>query len=188
MESEGSITELLAAWRDGEPDALDALMPFVVDELERIARARLRREHASDALEPLALVNEAYIRLAGERSASFTSRAHFLGAAAEAMRRILIDHARRRAAAKRSALLVTFDDLEVVDPGRPRPLDLIALDDALRRLESLAPRQGKVVELRFYGGLSSTEVAEVLGVSERTVRRDWTTARAWLYRELTVAA
>lgn len=181
------ITQLLAAWSAGDGDALVALMPFVVDELERIARIRLGKERPGHTLEPMALVNEAFIKLAGSAPSTLENRAHFFAAAAETMRRILVDHARRGRAIKRGGglLHVTFDDLSAVGDDTNQTIDLIALNNALHRLETLAPRQGRLVELRFFAGLSIDEAAGILDVSPRTARREWTFAKAWLYRDLT---
>lgn len=178
----GSVTRLLARLREGDGAAADALYPLVYDDLRRAARALLRRERPGHTLSPTALVHEAFLRLAGGAHAE--SRAHFVGIAARAMRQALVDHARRRAAAKRGgdACPVTLgDDL----PGDvPDVTELIALDDALDRLDARNPRLRQVVECRFFGGLTEGETATALGVTVRTIQRDWRAARAWLYKEL----
>jgi RNA polymerase sigma factor (TIGR02999 family) len=177
------VTRLLVAWRDGQPGALDRLIPLVYDELRRQARRQLRQERAGHTLQPTALVHEAFLRLVGQ-SAQWQNRRHFFAVASQAMRRVLVDHARARDAAKRGdgATRVTLDDAAV--EGRPAEVDVLALDEVLGRLEQLDPRQARVVELRYFGGLSAPEAAEALEVSLATVNRDWAMARAWLFREL----
>lgn len=178
------ITALLRAWGDGDTLALDELMPLVHAELRRLARAKLRRERPGHTIQPTALVNEAYLRLVDQRRVRWQNRAHFFGIAAELMRRVLVDHARRRQAAKRGGPLrvVTLDD--AVAPVEPRDVELIALDQALERLASFDDRQSRLVVMRFFGGLSVEEAAAALGVSRATAERDWTMARAWLHRTL----
>jgi len=181
----GDITRLLSQWADGNPDAFRALVPLVYDELKHLADHYLRHERSGHTLQPTALVHEAYLRLAGLREARLNNRTHFYGAAAQVMRRVLVDYARHRAAAKRqnpgehaplpSAVLDVPVDLRV---------DLVALDEALDRLAVFAPDRARVVELRYFGGLSVEETAEYLGVGAATVKRYWTSARAWLYRTL----
>lgn len=182
-----SVTQLLVAWSGGDREALDQLMPAVYGELKRIARYHLARERAS-TLQATALLNEAYLKLVDQRSVTWQNRAHFFAIAARLMRRIVLKQARRRRAAKRGAGVVDvrIDDVEIA--SGERPVDLIALDEALTRLAALDPRQSEIIELRFFGGLSNEEVAEVLQVSTGTVKREWRTARAWLRKEVTSAA
>lgn len=177
------ITQLLTRWSDGDPKALADLMPIVYTELRRLAASQMRRERSDHTLQPTALVHEAYVRLAGHRT-GFRSRIHFYGAAAQAMRRVLVDHARGRRAAKRGQHdLVDLD--RVVGVGSEPPPDLVALDEALLRLATVAPRAAQVVELRFFGGLSVDEAAAFMDISPATVKRQWSFARAWLSRALT---
>ena len=182
--SSDSVTRLLVDVRLGRRDALDRLLPLVHDELHRIAAGYMRRERADHTLQPTALVNEAYLRLVDQRDVEWRDRAHFLGVAAQLMRMILVDHARARRAAKRAGgERVPLDETVLV--GGERDVDLLALDEALERLAALDPRLGRVVELRYFGGLTTREAAEVLGISTATVEREWATARGWLRRELT---
>ncbi len=179
------VTDLLLAWGDGDRKALDRLVPLVYTELRRRAGAQLARERGSHTLQPTALVHEAFLRLVDQRSARWQNRAQFLAVAAQLMRRILIDHARGRAAAKRGGdvLRITLDDAAGASVGPET--DLLLLNEALERLRVLDERQAQVVELRYFGGLTNVEVAAVLSVSEITVKRDWAMAKAWLFRELT---
>ena len=184
------VTRLLQELEAGRPGAADQLAPLVYDELHMLAVRAMRREDEGHTLQPTALLHEAFFRLVGQRETAWQSRAHFYGIAATAMRRILLDHARRHRAAKRgSGLRVTLDDSVAsaagVDGGRV--LDLIALEDALQRLEALDPRQARVVELRFFAGFDVEETAHALDVSTATVKRDWAFARAFLKRELAAA-
>lgn len=180
------ITRLLHAWRDGDTVAGDRLMTLVYDELHRLARRYMRRERRGHTLQTTAIINEAYLRLMGQ-SVDWRSRAQFFGLAAQFMRRILVDHARSRQAAKRRCVAtVSLDEAWVYAPERAPAL--IALDDALERLAELDPRKARVVELRYFGGLSAEETADVLAVSAVTVLRDWSFAKAWLRRELTDGA
>lgn len=177
------MTQLLQALADGVDGASDALAPIIYDELHRLATALMRRERDGHTLQPTALVHDAYLRLAGQRGTEWQGRSHFFGVAAQAMRRLLVDHARRRDAVKRDGGdRVTFDEALLADHGRS--LELIALDDAMQRLAALHARSARVVELRFFGGLEIEEVATVLGVGRATAVRDWTFARAFLQREL----
>jgi RNA polymerase sigma factor (TIGR02999 family) len=178
------VSALLRAWSDGDQRALAQLMPIVYDELRRLARRHMRRERGDHNLQTTALVNEAYLRLVGYKRMHWKNRAHFLAVSAQAMRRILVDHARRRNV-KRGADQehVSLDDAGVISPARST--DFVSLDDALSALAELAPRKAQVVELRFFGGLSVEETAGVLHVSPITVMREWKSAKAWLYRELT---
>jgi len=179
-----SLTGMLQAWAKGDLEARDRLLPIVYDELRRQAARELRGERAGHTLQPTALVHEVYLRLAQPRRVPWESRAEFFAAAAQAMRRILVDHARKRAAAKRAG---NWTRIELADDvaieGKPE-LDLLALDDALEGLAELDPRHARIVELRFFGGLSVAETASVLKVSTATVKRDWSFARAWLLRRL----
>lgn len=178
------ITPLLAGWRNGDDAALERLAPLVYAELRRIAARQMQRERPGHTLQPTALVNEAFMRLAGGDGATWQDRAHFYAVCAQVMRRILIDHARAGARDKRGggAAHVPLD--EAAAASRQQPVDLIALGDALRALETVDPRKARIVELRYFTGLGIEETAEVLQVSPMTVRREWTRAKAWLYREL----
>jgi RNA polymerase sigma factor (TIGR02999 family) len=178
------ITGLLLAWGDGDHHALDRLMPLVHAELQRVAHRYLRRRQKEQTLQTSDLVNEAYIRLIDASRVKWQSRAHFFAVAAQLMRRILVDAARERHSKKRGgdATRVTFDEELNIAAGQTT--DLVKLDDALKTLATLNPRHSLIVELRFFGGLREEEVAEVLNISERTVRREWSLARAWLYREV----
>jgi RNA polymerase sigma factor (TIGR02999 family) len=178
------VTRVLLGWNDDGKEALDRLMPLVEDELRRRASSYLIRERAGHTLQPTALVNELYLRLIDRRQVSWQSRVHFFAFAARVMRRILVDHARSRGAARRGAgwIAVTLDP--GLEAGEERDFDLIALDQALERLAALDPDQARIVELRFFGGLSAPETAEVLGIGEATVHRRWASARAWLYGQL----
>ncbi|GLC24904.1 sigma-70 family RNA polymerase sigma factor [Roseisolibacter agri] len=185
----GSVTERLLAWGAGDASAFDALLPTVYAELRRQARRALRRESVGNTLEPTALVHEAYLRLAGQERGQWRSREQFFGIAAQLMRRILVDHARARHAAKRGGaqrVCVTLADGDASggpDAEEPR-VDLLALHDALSRLAAFDARQAHVVELRYFGGLTIDETAAALGLSPATVKREWAVARAWLRREL----
>jgi len=178
------VTRLLLAWSDGDETALQRLMPLVYSELRRLAERYMGRERADHTLQTTALINETYLRLVGARDVHWQNRAHFYAVSAGAMRRILVDFARARKNLKRGggARPVPLD--EQVLAGVTRSADLLALDEALERLAALSPRQGRVVELRYFGGMTEQEIAEVLHVSSRTVRNDWQLARAWLHREL----
>lgn len=178
------VTRVLQALSAGNTSALDQLLPLVYDQMHRIAQRELRRERADHTLSPTALVHEAYLKLVQLEQISWEGRAHFFGACAAAMRRILISYARMHKAEKRGggAEKVPIDD--VVLAARERPAELLALDEALTRLAQLNPRQARVVEYRFFGGMEIEAVADALGVSAPTVKRDWTAARAWLNREL----
>jgi RNA polymerase sigma-70 factor (ECF subfamily) len=178
------VTALLQAWGQGDEDALGRLVPLVHEELHRIARHFMAGERAGHSLQATALVNEAYLRLIDAQQVRWQDRAHFLAMSARMMRRILVDHARSRNYQKRGgdAVRVTFEEFEI--PGREPGRDLAALDDALEALSAVDARKGRVVEMRFFGGLSVEETAAVLGVSPETVMRDWKFAKAWLLREL----
>jgi RNA polymerase sigma factor (TIGR02999 family) len=182
-QSGAAVTELLRAWHDRQPGALEQLVPAVHAELRRIAGAKLGRERLNHTLQPTALVHEAYLRLVNQRNLQFKDRTHFFAVAARLMRRILVDHARRRRAARRDASLTVA--LSLPTPARaPDPVDLLALDQAMRRLAEIDPRQNDIVELRYFGGLSVEETGDVLGVSPATVKREWRTAKLWLLQEL----
>ena len=183
-DSPEEVTQLLLAWSDGDRAALDKLVPLVYEELHRLAHHYISRERPGYTLQTTALAHEAYLRLVDAKSVRWQNRAHFFAVAARAMRRILVDLARARHNLKRGggAQPVSLDEALVAAPERGA--DLLALDEALGRLAALNPRQSQVVELRYFGGLTEEEVAEVLEVSPRTVRSDWSLARAWLYREL----
>ena len=183
--SPDGVTQLLIAWGNGDQSARDQLMPLVYEELHRLAHRQIRKERRGHTLQTSALVNEAFVRLVNQKNVQWQGRAHFFAIAAQMMRRILVDYARQRLYAKRGgdALQVTLDeDLIVSDQ---RSAEVIALDDALNELATIDDRKRKVVELRFFGGLSIEETAEVLAVSPGTVMRDWTLAKAWLRRAMT---
>lgn len=186
-QSPEQMTRLLLDWGKGDQAALDELMPLIEQELHRIAHQYMNREGPGHTLQTTALVNEAYMRLIDQKSVRWQNRAHFFAIAAQTMRRILIDHARKSARAKRGgkARKISLDEVAVLT--QERASELVALDEALERLAAIDPRRGQVVELRFYGGLSNDEIAEVLNISPNTVMRDWNMARAWLYRELAVS-
>ena len=179
------VTQLLADWGKGDRSALDKLLPLVHSELRRIAQRQMSQERPGHTLQATALVNEAYLKLAGQQKFEWQNRAHFFAVCAQVMRHILIDHARAHGREKRGggAIQVSLNDALVV--GGDQAAHFIALDEALRVLERLDPQKGKIVELRYFGGLSIEEAAEVLNVSPRTVRREWQRAKAWLYRMMT---
>lgn len=182
--SSARVSKLLLNWGQGDQAAREALIPLVYDELRRLARRHLRRERPDHTLQSAALVNEAYLRLIRQDQPQWQNRAHFFGVAAQLMRHILVDHARNRMAAKRGAGAPRLTlDPEVALPQQ-REVDLVALDDALNQLATLDERQSRVVELRFFGGLSIEETSVVLEISAATVKREWATARAWLQREM----
>ncbi len=182
--SSGDVTQLLLVWRNGSEEALGELMPLVYGELRRIAANFLRRENAGHVMQSTALVHEAYFRLVDQKQVNWQNRAHFFAVAARMMRRILVDEARRNLAGKRGGGVTLLSIDEQVAGTGEREFSLVALDDAMKTLEELDPQQAKLVELRFFAGLSVDETAEVLGVSPATVKRHWNTAKAWLYREL----
>jgi RNA polymerase sigma factor (TIGR02999 family) len=175
-----AVTTLLRAWAQGDEAAGERLFPILYGELRRQAGRYMRRERRGHTLQPSGLVNEAYLRLAASRDLTFDSRTHFLAIAARVMRQVLVDHARRRRAAKREGCHVTLMDADAAAV----PLDLLDLEDALNELAVLDARQARVVELRYFGGLDVEEAADVLGLSARTVKREWQTARAWLQQRL----
>ncbi|MGZ5437227.1 MAG: sigma-70 family RNA polymerase sigma factor [Pyrinomonadaceae bacterium] len=185
MQSPESVTQLLMSWNEGDESALDKLTPLVYTELRRLARNYLRRERNDHTLQPTALVNEAYLKLIDQKSMRWQNRAQFYGVAAQLMRRILVDHARQHQAAKRGG--PGQQRLSITSAGAlgERPdLDLLALHEALAELKAFDPQQERIVELKFFGGLSIEETAQVLGVGHATVERDWKMARAWLKRKL----
>jgi RNA polymerase sigma factor (TIGR02999 family) len=175
---------MLAGYTRGDKEALDQLMPIVYEELRRQARRYLRREQAGHTLQTTALIHEAYVRLVDQRNVQWQNRAHFFGIAAQLMRRILVDHARAKKRVKRggSDVRVSLADADVAVKGQE--LDVVAVDEALQRLAALDEQQSRVVELRFFSGLTVEETAEVMGISKATVKRDWAMAKAWLHREL----
>ena len=185
MAGDGDVTELLARWSAGDADALQQLMPLVNAECHRIAERQMRRERDDHTLTPTALVNELYLRLVDQRRATWKGRAHFFGIAGRLMRRILVDHARARHTGKRGASRVPMSLEAAVDtPAELPSVDLLAIDDALARLAAHDPEQERIVELRFFAGLTVEETAQVIGCSPRTVKREWQFAKAWLFREL----
>ena len=181
----GEVTELLVGWNRGDEDALGKLLPIVYDELHRLASRYLRHERPEHILQSTALVHEAYLRLTDKKDVPWRNRTHFYAIAARMMRQVLVDSARRRDAAKRRGMKISLSETlpaEAVDP-----VDVISLNDALTALAALNARQALVVELRYFGGLTFEEVAEVLGIAIPTAKLDWTLAKAWLYKELTKA-
>ncbi|MFL6228568.1 MAG: sigma-70 family RNA polymerase sigma factor [Pyrinomonadaceae bacterium] len=178
------VTRLLVQLTDGDHDALDALLPLVYAELRRLAASYLRRERDGHTLQPTALVHEAYLRLIDQTQVRWQNRAHFFGVAAQMMRRILVDHARSQQAEKRGGDVQKFSLDENIDVSGERASDLVPLDEALERLAEIDPTKSRVVELRFFGGLSVEETAEVLGVSAPTVKRQWRMAKAWLFGQV----
>jgi RNA polymerase sigma-70 factor (ECF subfamily) len=185
MAAPNEITQLLVEWSNGRQEALDELLPVVYGELRRAAKRSLRRERSNHTLSGTALVNEVYLQLVDQAAVRWQNRAHFFGIAANLMRQILVQHARRHQTAKRGGgqYLLALDEAAVVPTERP--VDLVALDDALSNLAERDARKSRIVELRYFGGLSTEETAEVLGISARTVKREWRLAKAWLYHELT---
>jgi RNA polymerase sigma factor (TIGR02999 family) len=184
-ENSKQITQLLVRWSNGDAEILDDLLPLVYLELRRQAAGYLRRERSDHTLQPTALINEAYLRLIDQREVKWQNRAHFFAIAAQAMRRILVDYARERKREKRGGTaedLPLDEALTIVSPERS--VDLVALDEALNKLTTFDERQARVVELRYFSGLSIDETAEVLNVSNVTVRRDWNLAKAWLHQEI----
>jgi RNA polymerase sigma factor (TIGR02999 family) len=179
-----TVTQLLVSWGKGDKDALDELVPVVYGELRRQARRYLRREKVGHTLQTTALIHEAYLRLVDQKNVQWQNRAHFFGIAAQLMRRILVDHARGKKRDKRggSGVRVSLGEATAVSKGQD--LDVVALDEALNRLSKIDEQQGRIVELRFFSGLTVEETAEVLNISTATVKRDWSMARAWLHREI----
>ena len=178
------VTQLLIRLTDGDRAVLDELLPLIYGELRRVAAGYLRRESPGHTLQPTALVHEAYLRMVDQTQVRWQNRAHFLGVAAQMMRRILVDHARSRQADKRGGALPKLSLDENIDVSDERSSELVALDEALRKLAEIDPEKSRLVELRFFGGLSVEETAEVLGVSAPTVKRHWRLAKAWLYGQV----
>jgi RNA polymerase sigma-70 factor, ECF subfamily len=184
-QSPQQTTQLLVAWGRGDQAARDELMPLVYEELRRLAHHYMKQERPDHTLQTSALVHEAYVRLVGQKEIHWQNRAHFFGIAARLMRQILVDYARKRRYAKRGGdeRRVSLDEANIL--SKERAADVVALDEALKSLAEIDPRQSQIVELRFFGGLSIEETAEVLGVSPGTVMADWTIAKAWLHRAIT---
>jgi len=178
------LTQLLIDWSHGDKAALDKLMPLIEEELRRLAHRYMSRERAGHTLQTTALVNEAFMRLVNRQNVNWQNRAHFFGIAAHLMRSILVDHARSHACAKRGGGAFNLELDETLIVSQQKASEVIALDDALKELARLDPRQSRIVELRFFGGLTVEETAEVLHVSPVTIKREWSTAKAWLYHEL----
>lgn len=183
----GDVTQLLKAMTSGDPAAGERLLPLVYAELHRLASSYMRRERQDHTLQPTALVNEAYLRLAGDE-VDWQNRQHFIGVAARVMRRVLVDHARTHNAEMRGGGLKRVDLEEGVAISKERSEEILSLDEALKRLTELNPRQAQVVELRYFGGLSVEEIGGILGIAPRSVKRDWALARIWLYEQLRVNA
>ncbi len=185
-EPSAEISQLLVNWGLGDQEARDALIPLIYGELRRVARRHLGHERRDHTLQSAALVNEAYLRMVRQEPPQWQNRAHFFGVAAQMMRHILVDHARNRVAAKRggAAPRLSLDPEIGVAPAEKQELDIVALDSALNKLTALDPEQGRLIELRFFGGLSIEDTAVVMSISPATVKREWATARAWLRREL----
>jgi RNA polymerase sigma factor (TIGR02999 family) len=179
----GEITQLLVAWSHGEETALETLTPIIYGELRRLARSYMRQERADHTLQSTAVVHEAFIRLI-DQNVEWKSRAHFFAIAAKMMRRILVDHARAKSTSKRGAGMPRVGMDEQAMESQERNVDLVALDEALEHLARIDPQRSRIVELRYFGGLSNEESANVLGISPATVQRQWSGAKAWLYREL----
>ena len=182
--SEETITRWLEKWSSGDPEAAERVLPLVYEELRRIAARQLRRERGAHTLQATAIVYEAYMRLIGQAGLEWPSRAHFYSFSAHLIRRILVDHARRRNRAKRGGMVEKITLVEMADLAQEKSPDLVALDDALTALEKRDPRKATVVELKFFAGLTLEEIAEQLGISAETVSREWRRARAWLFSAL----
>jgi RNA polymerase sigma-70 factor, ECF subfamily len=182
--SSHEVTQMLLAWGNGDVAALDRLVPHVEAELRRLAQLYLSRERANHSLQPTALVNEAFVRLIDGQRVQWQNRAHFFGVTAQLMRRILVDHARRHQQERRGGDWLRVSLVEADKGQKEDSASILALDDALASLEKFDPRKSRIVELKFFGGLSEEEIAEVLGVALRTVQRDWNLARAWLFNAL----
>ena len=180
-----NVTQLLIGWSKGDKEALDRLVPLVYDELRRQAARYLRHERVGHTLQTTALIHEAYLRLVDQKNVHWQNRAHFFGIAAQLMRRILVDHARTRKRAKRGGSDVRVSLSEATLEAKGKDLDIVALDEALERLAEIDVQQSRIVELRFFSGLTVEETAEVLSISTATVKRDWSIAKAWLHREIT---
>lgn len=178
------VTVLLKAMHDGEPEAADRLLPLVYAELHSLARGYMRRERGDHTLQPTALINEAFLRLASNER-DWENRQHFIAVAATVMRRVLVDHARAHAAQMRGGELQRVEFEDQFPAGDVRPIDVLAVDQALERLQAIEPRQARIVELRYFAGLTVEEIAALLNIAVRTVKRDWALARVWLHTELT---
>jgi len=178
------VTQILIEWERGDRDAPERLMPLVYDDLRAIARSYLQRERADHTLQATGLVHEAYLRLVDQTSVGWQNRAHFVSVAAKVMRHFLVDHARARQASKRGGVRDKIEFDEALAPAEERAVDLVALDDARRELDAFDKRKSRIVELRFFGGLTTEEIGEVLDLSPRTIRREWRIAKAWLRRSL----
>lgn len=183
-DSTSEITQILHAWNSGDLDAKERLLPYVYDELKRQARVLMSRERRNHTLQPTALVHEAFVRISEQTGIDWKDRSHFYGIASRLMRQILVDHARAHAAGKRGANVIHFSVDDVQIPVEERAASILAIDEVLDRLAKLDEQQAKIVEMRFFGGMTNGEIAESLDISQRTVSRDWETARLWLYREL----
>lgn len=188
LEFSKQVSELLANWNKGDPEAREALMPLVYDELRKLAASQLRRERNDHTLQPTALVHEVYLRLAEQKNVHWQDKSHFFGVTAQLMRRILVDHARGHLADKRGSGLPKVALNEAIAMSREQPAELLALDESLTRLADTDPQQSKIVELRIFAGLTIEQTAEVLRISPATVKRDWNLAKAWLMREISRAA
>ena len=184
VNSANEVTQLLVSWGKGDQQSLESLIPLVYDELRRQARRYLRRERPDHTLQSSALVHEVYVRLIDQRQANWHNRSQFFGVAAQLMRRILVDHARSRGAVKRGAGVTKLAIAEEMAAIEMQNVDLIALDTSLTKLEQIDPQQCRIVELRFFSGLSIEDTADALSISPATVKRDWAMAKAWLYREI----
>ena len=182
QESTHQVSQLLLNWQQGDPAALESLVPLVYDELRRIAHRQLRRKNHNPSLESRALVHELYLKIPSLRNLHWEGRTHFLCVMSHLMRQVLVDHDRSRRAAKRDGIRISLD--EGLAPMKQSDMNLVALDDALKGLEKLDEQQSRIVELRYFGGLSIEETAVALGISSATVKRDWTSAKAWLLREI----
>ncbi len=185
MTSQHEITRLLADWSNGDQQALERLTPLIYEELRRLAKRYLRQERPGHTLQSTALVHEAYLKLVGQHDVRWQNRSHFLGIAAQLIRRILVDYARNRQAQKRGADSPRLSLDEALAIPQDRDLDLVSLDESLKALAEFDERQSRIVELRFFAGLSVEETADVLRISPATVKREWTAAKAWLFREMT---
>ena len=183
-ETSSEITQILQEWNAGNEDAKERLIPFVYDELKKQARLMMSRERSDHTLQPTALVHEAFLRLGEQTGVAWQNRSHFYGIASRLMRQILVDHARLHATVKRGNLAIHFSLDDVQIPVEERAGSILVLDEALVRLEKLDETQARVVEMRFFGGMNNSEIAQSLEISERTVGREWDAARLWLYREL----
>jgi len=185
LSSTHELTLNLIEWRNGDASAIEKILPVVYDELKRTARRYLRRERSDISLQTTELINEAYLKLVDRRESDWQNRAHFFAVAARVVRNLLIDHARRKQFTKRDGRTIALDEIQIASPEAA--VNLLSLHEALNNLEKIDERKSRIVELRFFGGLSTKETAEVLGISEITVKREWLKAKAWLYSELSNA-